>query len=374
MFWLAAGGLAAWLAVLLLPSRPWSTRERLQPDSADPVDPGLVTALIPARNEAAAIASTLAALAQQGPGLKLVLIDDESDDGTAEVAVEANRQLDQPLDLTVIAGQPLAAGWSGKLWALSQGLPAVKTRFTLLIDAEIELAPGMLAALLDKARREQRGLVSIMARLRCEGFWEKLLVPAFVYFFKLLYPFARVSSPRHATAAAAGGCILVRTEALHRIGGFAAIHDALIDDCTLARRIKQAGFPIWLGLSDAVSSSRPYPDLAGFRRMVTRTAFTQLYYSWLLLLLVTAIMLLMFVAPVLLLLGGAGAEMRFLGAAALLAMSASYWPVVRFYGLSPWWVFSLPLAGALYLTMTIESALAHARGTTARWKGRHYSS
>ena len=374
VFALAAASLAAWIGVLVLPSRPWSTLERLTERRAAPssADLGRVAVLIPARNEAAVIAGTLAALSTQGRNLAVTLIDDESNDGTAEVA---RRVADAPgasLSLAVVHGQPVPPGWAGKLWALEQGLLHVDREYCLLLDADITLDPGVIGALLGKAEHERRAMVSVMASLHCRSLVEKLLVPAFIFFFKLLYPFAAVNLPKARTAAAAGGCILIRTSVLREVGGFSAWRDALIDDCTLATRVKRSGHSIWLGLSQHVRSERVYPDLETFRRMVSRTAFTQLRYSWLLLAAVALVMLIAFVMPWLCLLAGPDPAVRATGAVAILAMAAAYWPVVRFYRLSPLWAFSLSGAALLFLGMTIESAVSFARGTTAEWKGRTY--
>jgi len=373
--WLAVLALAAWVAVLLLPSRPWSTRERIEPAAggAAVADAAAVTVVIPARNEAASIGPTLRALADQSLPLSVVVVDDESGDGTARAAAAAADALRDAIDFRVIAGQPLPQGWGGKLWALEQGLGHVDTAYCLLLDAEISLAPGIVRALLDKAERERRALVSVMARLRCETIWEQLLVPPFIFFFKLLYPFARVNAPARRAAAAAGGCILIRTEVLRQLGGFAPMRDALIDDCTLAARVKRAGHSIWLGLSEAVTSTRAYPDLASFRRMVTRTAFTQLGYSYALLLLVVVLMLVMFVVPWLALFAVFPGWAALTGVLAVLAMAVAYWPTVRFYGLAPGWTLTLPLAAVLFLAMTLESAWNYRRGIRARWKGRSYA-
>jgi hopene-associated glycosyltransferase HpnB len=371
----AAVALAAWVAVLLLPSKPWRTRERLEPADASSGRAAFdrVTVLIPARNEAAAIGETLAALARQSPQIKVVVVDDQSDDGTAQAARDANDALARPLDLEIVEGRALPAAWGGKLWALEQGLERAERDYCLLLDAEIVLAPGILQALLLKAIDENRAMVSIMAKLRCETFWEKLLVPPFIFFFKLLYPFASVNDPRAKTAAAAGGCILIETRVLRAIGGFAVIRDALIDDCALAARVKRAGHSIWLGLSESVTSSRAYPDLASFRRMVTRTAFTQLRFSFWLLVLVVLLMQAVFVAPIMGLALSSAAWGRLAGVGALLAMFAVYWPTVRFYGLAPVWIATLPAAAMLFLAMTVESALRYWRGVKAEWKGRRYA-
>jgi hopene-associated glycosyltransferase HpnB len=214
-----------------------------------------------------------------------------------------------------------------------------------------------------------------MAELHCATFWERLLTPAFVFFFKLLYPFAASNDARRRTAAAAGGCMLVRTDVLRAIGGFAAIRGALIDDCTLAAAVKRHRAPIWLGLSHSVRSLRVYRELGDFWRMVTRSAFTQLRYSTLLLLLATLSMIVTLLVPVASVLAAVALAEPRLAALALgawLAMSAVYWPVIRFYRLSATWALTLPIAGVLFLAMTWSSALGYWRGTSASWKNREY--
>jgi len=380
---LAFAALAAWAAILLLPWQPHRVRERLESSGAlEPLDD--VTVLIPARNEAAVIERTLAALARQGSGLEVIVVDDESDDGTAEVVERlasalsgedepprAARQARFPLALRVIAGRPRPAGWSGKLWALEQGLEHVRRPRTLLLDADIELAPGMIAALLEQSRRTGAKLVSIMATLRCETFAERLLAPPFVFFFKLIYPFALANSPKRRTAAAAGGCILLSTEALRAVGGFAPLRSALIDDCTLAATLKRSGCTTWIGMSRSVKSLRAY-GFADFWRMVSRTAFTQLRYSLLLLCGTAAAMLLVFGVPLAVLVVPPSPLGRAAGAAALAAMGAAYYPIVHFYRLPAWWVATLPFAAALFLGMTFDSARTYWRGVRAEWKGRAY--
>jgi hopene-associated glycosyltransferase HpnB len=406
MFALALSGAAllAWAGVLLLPWQPHRTRERLEPvpSGNSPEDLSYVTVLIPARDEAAIIGSTLTALARQGPNLRVIVIDDESKDGTAQACKELGTRLgDTPggsgfsgdpargsgfsrdpatsgaasfaLAIDIVRGRPLPAGWGGKLWALEQGRERVATPFTLLLDADIVLAPGIVPALLLRARESDAELVSVMARLSTQGFWEKLLAPPFVFFFKLLYPFALANAPGTRNAAAAGGCLLVTTAALAEIGGFGAIRGALIDDCTLAARIKAKGHRLWLGLSHGVVSRRRYTRLADFWQMVSRTAFTQLKYSALVLLAVAAIMLAIFAGPIAAPFLDASPSVLLVSALALAAMAAAYVPVVRFYGL-PWaWALTLPLAGLLFLAMTISSALSYWRGIRARWKSRSYA-
>ena len=357
----------AWAIILALPWRPWGTAERLDA-LATPHDAGLsdVTVLIPARNEAACIQETLRAVAAQGELARIVLIDDESDDGTGDLARSLGLQ-----NLHVLRGARPAAGWSGKLWALSQGLDSVTTPYTLLLDADIMLAPGMLAALKQKLENDELDMVSIMAALSMVTWWERLLIPPFIYFFKMLYPFALANSRHPWVAAAAGGCILIRTGRLRGIGGFASLKDALIDDCTLARRVKDAGGRTWLGLSHDVAAARPYDSVSTIWNMVARTAFTQLRYSSVLLVLCTLALILVYLVPIV---GLTTAEPLTRGAAALalLGMCGSYLPVLRYYHRHWLWSLTMPLAATLYLSMTWTSALRFYRGERSRWKNRTY--
>jgi hopene-associated glycosyltransferase HpnB len=360
---------AAWIGVLLLPWRPWSTRERLELPAGVPLPGDLsdVTALIPARNEAETIVRTLAALRSQGNGLRIVLVDDQSSDGTA---ARARGAFDG--DLAVIDGTPLPDGWIGKLWALEQGRKRITTDLILLLDADIELAPGIAAALKRKLLDEHLDLVSIMAELRMRNFWEKMLVPAFVFFFKLLYPFALGNSARSRIGVAAGGCILVRADALGKIGAFESLRHALIDDCTLARQLKIAGSRTWIGLSHAVRSHRAYAGLAEFWNMVARSAFTQLRCSSCLLVATTTAMVLLFWVPLAGLAFGSPTA-RLIAAAGLCAMGAVYAPTLRYYGRSPLWILLLPVIGGLFLMMTWTSVLRYWRGRRSEWKGRVYA-
>jgi hopene-associated glycosyltransferase HpnB len=356
-----------WLTVLLLPWQPWRIREYFTPDS----DTGQrqmdsVTVLIPARNEAETIATTLTALREQGAGLKIIVIDDQSSDATATVA----RRIGLP-GLRIISTPPLPSGWSGKLWALEQGRQQVDTEYTLLLDADIHLAPGVIGALLDKMEKADLQMVSLMARLRMTNGWEKLLMPAFIYFFKLLYPFALANRPESHIAAAAGGCILVRTRTLDAVGGFAALRDELIDDCALARRIKKAGGRTWLGLSHAAVSERRYDGLLPIWAMVARTAYTQLRYSPWLLALCLLLLLIAYVTPVA---GLFASDMvtRGLAVAGLIGMLASYLPTLSYYGLHPLRSLTLPVAAVLFGLMTLDSARRHMAGHGAMWKNRVY--
>jgi hopene-associated glycosyltransferase HpnB len=374
---LALVGLVAWLGVLAAPWQPQRTRERLEPDPNVSSDLDDVCVLIPARDESALIARTIHALRRQGARLEVVLVDDQSTDGTAARARAAAEVPREPLALRVVQGRSLPDGWAGKLWALEQGLELVERPYTLLIDADIELEAGVVAALRRLAVERDATLVSIMATLRCATFWELLLSPAFVFFFKLLYPFALANDPSRRTAAAAGGCVLVRTQALRALGGFAAIRGALIDDCTLAARVKSAGGTTWLGMSRSVRSLRQY-ELADFWNMVSRTAFTQLRYSLAWLLVATLAIGALLLAPPLLAaagpLGSVPAPSAIVAALAWLALAAAYWPTVRFYGLPSAWALTLPAAAALFLAMTWSSAFRYWRGTRATWKNRRYES
>lgn len=367
--------LAVWLVLWLLPWQPHRTRERLERGAhAAETDPDLsdVCVLIPARNEAEQLPATLAALARQGHGLRVVVIDDDSTDATAAVARRAGEAAGGTLEIEALRGRPLAPGWGGKLWALAQGLERVDRPYTLLLDADIELAPGFLPVLCEDRRSRGVALYSVMALLRTKTFWERLLVPPFIYFFKLLYPFALANESRSRVAAAAGGLILVETAALRAVGGFEAIRDALIDDCSLAARVKRAGFGTRLVLSREVESRRAYASLGDFWSMVSRTAFTQLKYSVLLLVLVTALMLALFVVPVAAFVASPASPPGVVGGLAWLALGLAFSPVVAFYRLPLAWALTLPFASALFLAMTWDSALAYWRGTRARWKDRAY--
>lgn len=357
-----------WLCVLMAPWRPWATDESLDTKGGDEdVDLRDVSVLCPARDEAAQIGATLAGLGRQGRGLRIILIDDQSTDGTAAVARACRIK-----GLQIVHGTPLPPGWSGKLWALHQGLAYVRTDRVLLLDADVELFPGILPALRAKLLEDGRHLVSLLVSLRMDNLWERFLMPAFVYFFKLLYPFRLSnSSAIPFVACAAGGCILLEARVLREIGGFATIRDALIDDCALAGCVKKHGFRTWIGLTRSARSLRSYPSLQGIWDMVARTAFTQLRYSPLLLVLCTVVMLCAFAAPVAALLFGEW-SVAAVGALTLTIAMVSYRAVLRYYGLPLAWVLVLPGAGCLFLGMTWSSAIRYWRGRRSLWKGRHY--
>ncbi|HEX5314604.1 MAG TPA: glycosyltransferase, partial [Gammaproteobacteria bacterium] len=361
---LTAIALGLWAAVLVVPWQPWRCRERLEAEAegaaASETD---FTVLIPARNEASVIGETLAALAAAAPGAPVIVTDDESDDGTAGIVGASGLQ-----NLILVAGTPPPPGWAGKLWALEQGLARVHTQRVLLVDADIRLAPGMIAAVQRKAD-EGYALVSVLAEPCWRGLATRLLLPAFVYFFKLLYPFALANRPRGPIAAAAGGVILVEREVLASIGGFAAWHDAIIDDCALAARVKRAGQRTFLGLSRGAQSLRQQ-NLASIAAMVTRSAWVQLHESPLLLLAATALLVLAFwVPPAALAFAGVP---RWLGVAACAALAASYLPVLLYYRRNPLAAILLPVVATAYLVLTWLSALRAATGTRSAWKGRRY--
>jgi len=353
-----------WLLTALLPWQSWRNREVLEGDTRFAVDLSDITVVIPARNEASVIARTLSAF--KGMDLALILVNDDSDDATTAIAKEVGLK-----NLQIIDSAALPEGWSGKLWAQEQGLSAVKTDFTLLLDADIYLQAGILNSLQAKQKRGNFHFVSLMALLTVDSLWEKLLMPAFIYFFKMLYPFHLSNKANSQVAAAAGGCILVKTQVLREIGGMASIKGAVIDDCSLAKKVKQAGYKTWVGLTHDVVSQRPYHCLAEIWDMVARTAYTQLFYSKLLLLACTFIMLLMYVFPLwgVFFTSGLAWQLSFI---AWLMMLSLYVPTLRFYTLSWRWALFMPLIAGLYLLMTWTSALRYWRGERSRWKGRIY--
>ncbi len=364
---LSLGSVLLWAIILCLPWRPWSVSENLDvnyPHTVGPID--RITVLIPARDEEQVIENTLLALKSQGHDIQIIVIDDCSSDKTAEIAKRVIGT-----DGMVLTGRPLPKGWSGKLWALEQGLCLVKTPMVLLMDADIILKPGILSQAQAFMKRKDLDFLSLMAELSMKNLPERLFMPAFVYFFKLLYPFRLSNRPRHFVAAAAGGFILTKTKALRRVKAFESIKDALIDDCSLAKKIKGAGFSTWIGLSRWVLSSRRYPSLNDIWQMVERTAFTQLHYSWALLLGTTVVMGILFIWPV------AGiltlkTEVMMTCLAALTIMCITYLPILRYYGLPVYLCLTLPPVALLYMAMTWSSSIGYLRGEGAKWKKRQY--
>ncbi len=336
-----------------------------------------VVAIVPARDEAPVIAGAVTSLLRQryaGP-LSVVLVDDASSDETAENARRAAMSSHAECRLAIVPATPTPPGWTGKLWALACGVGHVESMscapdYLLLTDADIVHAPESLSALVTEARAERLALDSRMARLHCESAVERAFVPAFVFFFRMLYPFAWVNRPRSRTAAAAGGCMLVERGALSRAGGLASVRGELIDDCALARALKRQG-PIRLALTDHVRSVRRYLALDDVRRMIARTAYAQLRFSPLLLALTALAMAVTFIAPPVLAIVGSGIA-RLLGAAAWIAMALAFQPSLRFYRVSPLWGLAVPVIAGFYLAFTLDSAYQSARGRTGLWKGRVY--
>ncbi len=371
---IGAMALLAWVYLLFFHHGFWRSDQRLANDESLTDWPS-VTAIIPARNEAASIEACVSTLAAQGyPGaFRIVVVDDSSTDATAALAQQvasASAQID------VLSAPPLEPGWTGKLWALSHGIEAAPAADMLwFTDADIVHEPGVLQQLVTKAQEDDRDLVSLMVKLHCKSFWEHLLVPAFIFFFQMLYPFPAVNNPRSKVAGAAGGCVLIRRTALDRIGGIAAIKDALIDDCALAEAVKKGGGNIWLGLADYSRSIRPADGLSSLWHMVTRTAFTQLGYSVVLLLGTVAALTLIFLMPPLLLLSLPWHDdivAGLMGGTAWLAMAIAYRPTLLVYGRPALAGLLLPVIAALYTAMTIHSAINHWFGASSHWKGRDY--
>lgn len=330
-----------------------------------------VIAVVPARNEAAVIGDSVGSLLRQSyPGpLAVIVVDDESSDGTATIAEAAAVAAGRPV--TVVRSQPLPPGWTGKLWALKQGIAAAEQAapdMLLLTDADIAHAPDSLSWLVAKAAKDKTVLTSFMAKLRCESLAERIHVPAFIYFFEMLYPFAWVAQPEARTAAAAGGCVLIERFALYQAGGIDSIRNALIDDCSLARRMKAVG-PIWLGLTERVHSIRPYERFADVRQMISRSAYAQLNFSpWLLIGTLIGMFVTYLAAPLLAIFAQGWPQA--VGIAVWAAMALSFVPTLRFYRLSPIWGIALPGIAMLYALYTFDSAWKHWRRRGGQWKGR----
>lgn len=367
---------AAWLYLAFGHGRFWLCDQRLDGRAPAPASWPAVVAVVPARDEAALLPATLGSLLDQDyPGaLRIVLVDDESSDGTAEVAERVAQAHPHGARLTVVRAPPRPPGWVGKMWAVETGTRAGAGdhAFWLLTDADVVHGPDSLRRLVSAAGAMQRDLVSQMVLLHAGPGWGALLVPAFVYFFQQLYPFPRVNDPRARTAAAAGGCVLVRREALARAGGIAALRGEVIDDCALGRAVKRGG-PIWLGLSTSERSVRPCTGIADVWNMVARSAYTQLACSPLRLAGTIAGLALLYLAPPLAVLlwpwhGDAAAGA--LGAAAWALSAATFVPTLALYGRPAAGALALPLAGILYAAMTIDSARRHRRARGATWKGR----
>ncbi len=363
--------LAIWLYLLLARGRFWLPQTL---PSATGRGAGRVVAVVPARNEAEHIGRAVGSLlAQDWDGaLHVIVVDDGSTDGTADEARRAAVAAGAGRGVTVLGGAPLAPGWSGKLWAMSQGVEAaarLAPDYLLFTDADIEHGRDSVASLIEQAERERRDLVSVMVRLSSATWPERCLIPVFVFFFLKLYPPRWIAERGARTAGAAGGCILIRPAALERAGGLAAIRAELIDDCALAARVKASGGSLWLGLSDGTRSLRVYGRFAEIGAMISRTAFNQLRHSWWLLAGSLAGLAVTYgLAPLLLL--SADPLCRMLGALAWALMTLAYLPLVRFYRLAPTYALLLPAVAVFYAGATVHSALRYALGRGGQWKGR----
>lgn len=369
MIWTVIAGLslAIWLVLIVARHGFWLARERDTRDlPAEPVQWPDVVAVVPARDEADVIARSIGSLATQDyPGrFQVILMDDSSSDGTADIAraLVSDR-------VAIVRGLPLAPGWTGKLWAVSQGVERAGNAPTWLwlTDADIDHAPDTLRTLVARGEAGGLTLVSLMAKLRCDTIAERMLIPAFVFFFQLLYPFELVNRAE-GIGGGAGGCMLVRREALAAAGGIAAIRDALIDDCALGALLKRQG-RIWLGLTDRSRSIRPYDDFGAVAAMISRSAYAQLRYSPLLLAGTLVGLALVYAAPPLLAMFGQGFA-RIAGIAAWALMAIAFQPMLAFYRRSPLWGVALPLIAAFYAGCTLLSAWQHMRGRGGMWKGR----
>jgi len=355
---LAWVSLAIWLVLTL--GRGWFWRISTLQASAgmQPLKPCRVVAIVPARDEADVIAESVGSLLRQefAGELEVIVVDDNSSDGTGSLVQGAR----------VIAGTPLAAGWTGKLWALQQGVAAGgDADFFLFTDADIRHDAHSVASLVGMAQARQLDLVSHMVKLHCGKWAEKFTIPAFVFFFFKLYPPSWIASAKWKTAGAAGGCVLIRPAALAGIGGLDAIRGEVIDDCSLARAVKRSGGRLWLGLTATTNSIRPYAGLAEIGRMISRSAFRQLDHSVLMLLGSVMGLLVTYLVPPLLGVSGSHAAI-----AAWALMTICYLPMVRFYGLNPLWSLCLPLTACFYLGATVHSAVSYWRGRGGVWKGR----
>lgn len=376
---IAVASLGAWLYLLFAHHGFWRADQflarQIRPLSAWPS----VLAIVPARNEAASIEACVASLAAQRyeGSFRIIVVDDASSDGTADLA----RGVAATDRLAVIGAPPLAPGWTGKLWAMNAGLTHAATHglspvYYWLTDADIAHPPETLARLVAKAVHQRRDLVSLMVKLHCKYTWERLLIPAFVIFFQMLYPFRAANDDRSSLAAAAGGCILMKRDTLIAAGGLEPIRGDIIDDCALARLIKRGGRRLWIGLSDGSASLREALGLRPLWSMVSRTAFTQLHYSPRLLLGTLLGLTLVFLAPLGLFLTWPWHDNETAALVGLLAavlMTFGYVPTIMDYGQAPWRAIFLPVAAAFYAAMTVASAFAHWRRRGGAWKGRTYS-
>ncbi|MBT7953821.1 MAG: glycosyltransferase [Rhodospirillaceae bacterium] len=376
LFILAGLSLAIWIVLVFFRGQFWRADQCLAAISTPLTNPPSVVAIIPARNEEMTIGRTITSLlAQNYPGdFSITMVDDNSDDDTANAAKIAAQGMDR---VTMLDGSDPPQGWTGKMWAVAQGITAATAQFPsatyyLLTDADIAHHPENLTELMAKALDGKLALVSLMVRLRCETWWEHLLMPAFVFFFQKLYPFSWVNNPDKKTAGAAGGCMLVKRSALEKAGGIEKIKGEIIDDCALAKLLKKSD-PIWLGLTRSTSSLRGYITLPDVWRMVCRTAFVQLNHSALKLAGTVIGMVIIYLVPIASILAGFFSqefEMLTVGLAAWAFMAVAYTPTLRLYSRPAWEACLLPLAALLYTAMTLDSARKYWTNNAPLWKGR----
>jgi len=367
-----------WVYLLAARGAFWRAAQRDEARAAMPAEVRSwprVVAVVPARDEAENIGESIASLLQQDyrGDFAVIVVDDHSSDGTAAVAGRAATAAGASGRVTVLSAPPLPGGWTGKLWAQHHGINHAQTLpeppdYLLLTDADIRHADDTLTELVLRAVRDRTVLTSLMASLHCEKLAERAMIPAFIFFFQMLYPFAWVNRANRPTAAAAGGCMLVHRQSLQAAGGIDAIRGELIDDCALARLLKSHG-PIWLGLTRRVRSVRAYATVGEIREMIVRSAYAQLRFSPWRLAFTTAAMLVVYVAPPLMTLFASGMP-QFLGMLAWVFMTLAFQPTLRFYRVSPLWGVALPAIAASYLVFTLESAYWHTRGRGGEWKGR----
>lgn len=380
IFGLMLLSLAIWLFLLLFWGQFWRLDQHLETGKTKLKSLPTVCVVVPARNEADVIPISLRSLLFQdySGNFQIFLVDDQSTDGTANFAQGVAYAMDKSAKLQIVSSVDLPPGWTGKIWAMSQGVDKAnqfQPDYLLLTDADIEHDISNLHRLVAKAEAENLDLVSIMVKLRCQSFWEQLLIPAFVFFFQKLYPFRWVNNPKKSIAAAAGGCILIRRQTLDQIGGLQIIRQALIDDCSLAQVVKSSRGKIWLGLSSLTYSLRPYDSLETIWNMVARSAYTQLYYSPLLLLASVLGMILVYIVPIIGIVFGLFSlnwYTALIGLCSWLLMTLAYFPIIRFYQCPLWFTFCLPIIACFYTLMTLDSAKRHFQGRGGAWKGRVY--
>ncbi len=376
----AAVSLAAWIYLIVFHGGFWITsRYNDLPEPASRSDWPEIVTVIPARDEAPNIGNCIRSILSQpyAGTLSVILVDDQSSDGTAALAMAAAAEIGAADRLTVLPGNSPPAGWTGKLWALKQGLSRVEARdvapsYILLTDADIVYSGDVLPRLVTRAETQGLTMTSVMARLRCESFAERFLIPAFIFFFQMLYPFSWVTRRDRATAAAAGGCILARWSALHEAGGIDAIRGSLIDDCAMGGLLKSRG-PVWLGFSKGVSSVRPSDTFEDVGQMISRSAYAQLGYSPLLLAGTVLAMAVVYLAPVLIGCFGGGSVSQVMALVAWVLMAFAFQPTLRYYQRSPIWGLILPAIAFTYLIYTLNSAYQYYRGRGGMWKGRAQS-